>query len=371
MSRTVLICTVGMSLLVNLKQKSDTSDFDPLHPAFSQKNVPLIVKHLSALPMEDRMCGAEINTIAQLLQKNWLALRQLFFLVSDTEEGRFVGEILKKYFEEQPQLTPSPQVKVLTIEDLQDQEPKKFKLQGLRNLVREIGKIVQQFGSDAVAIDATGGYKAQISIAVLVGQALGIPVYYKHEKFAEIIDFPPMPISLDFDLLGEQSDILSDLEQSKIPSSAEIGKLDDKLRVFVNEVCESDQYLYELNPLGMLYLTSFRLRYPKAHNLRKLSEDERKKPRLSQHHYPNGFMEFVIKVWEENEWIMTIKDLNYNGQKGILDGNHFYVEPDPQGKYLLGTFKSNFGARFRLNLSDESDESLRWAADHLNQKYNC
>ncbi len=369
MNRTVLICTVGTSLLGNLKQLSDTSD--PLYQAFTQKNELLIAKQLLSLPMEDRMCGAEINTIAQSLQKKWLDLRQLFLLVSDTEEGNFVGHILKRYFESHPQFTPSPETTVIPIEALQDQAPKKFKLQGLRNLVRTIGEIVARFGVAAIAIDATGGYKAQISIAVLIGQALGIPVYYKHEKFTEIIDFPPMPIALDFDLLGEHADILFDLEKNEMRSSTEIGKLADKLQVFVNEVSEDDQHLYELNALGQLYLTSFRLKYPKAPNLRKLSGAERKKPKLAPHHYPNGFAAFVEKVWAENEWITTAKDMNYNGQKGIMNGIHFYVEPDPQGKYLVGTFKpDDFGARFRLNLSDESDESLRWAADYLNQKYN-
>ncbi|MGI5862875.1 MAG: putative CRISPR-associated protein [Myxococcales bacterium] len=72
---------------------------------------------------------------------------------------------------------------------------------GLRNLVRAIGKIARDAGGpEWVAINATGGYKAQIAVAVLIGQALGSPVFYKHERFeSEVIAFPPMPVSFDYD----------------------------------------------------------------------------------------------------------------------------------------------------------------------------
>jgi len=37
-----------------------------------------------------------------------------------------------------------------------------------------------------VAINATGGYKAQIATTALIGIALDIAVYYKHERFNEM-----------------------------------------------------------------------------------------------------------------------------------------------------------------------------------------
>jgi CRISPR/Cas system-associated protein Csm6 len=107
------------------------------------------------------------------------------------------------------------------IDELQDERPQDFKTHGLRNLVRKIGDYVQRFGgSQYVTIDATGGYKAQIAIAVLMGQALDIPVFYKHERFPEIIDFPPLPISFDYDILAENADLLTDFERGKAFSSS-------------------------------------------------------------------------------------------------------------------------------------------------------
>jgi hypothetical protein len=243
-------------------------------------------------------------------------------------------------------------------------------MHGLRNLVRVVGSFIQRFGSDTIAIDATGGYKAQIAVAVLIGQALDIPVYYKHERFSEIIDFPPLPISLDYDILGRNSDILTDFERSKSYAKSEISNFDEKLRVFLTEIEIDDEPLFELNAIGQLYLTSFRLRYPKPVSLSALSDDERKKPTFRDDHYPIGFKEFVGKVWGENKWIQTCWSLSYHGQASIK-GIGFRVKKDKNKNILIGTYqdKDSFGARFQVFLSDESTESLNWAADQLNQKY--
>lgn len=377
--KTTLICTVGTSLFEgNLKNLSENTPNCPenwkeIKSHFDKANWNELVKELLKITPAERICGAEINTIEEAKKKKWLDLKNLFFLVSDTEAGKNTGIVLKKYFEERKDLNLQ-QVEYKIVEYLQDNEPKKFKSQGLRNLVRAIGDLVQRFGSESIAIDATGGYKAQIAVAVMIGQVLNIPVYYKHERFSEIIDFPPMPISLDYDILGRNSDILTDFEQGKLYTENEIKPLDEKLRVFLTEVEIDNEIVFELNPIGQLYLTSFRLRYPKVVHLKPLTDTERKEPVFgNDHHYPIGFKDFVIKVWKENSWIKTCSSLHYNKQKSIK-GIGFTVKTndDKNNKdILVGTYtdKNNFGARFEIVLADESKESLNWAADQLNQKY--
>lgn len=179
------------------------------------------------------------------------------FLIPKQEKN--TGYVLKKYFEGRDDLNLQ-QVEFKIIDQLQDAIPKDFKIHGLRNLVRFVGDFIQRFGNENIAIDATGGYKAQIAIAVLIGQALDIPVYYKHERFSEIIDFPPLPISLDYDILGRNSDILTDFERGKSYAKSELDNFDEKLRVFLTEIEIDNEPVFELNAIGQLYLTSFRLR---------------------------------------------------------------------------------------------------------------
>jgi len=372
--RNTLICTVGTSLIEgNLKHLSESTPGKPnnwenLKHAYLNENWPLLVKELLKIDPTSRMCGAEINTIEEIRKKNWLSLEQIVFLVSDTILGKNTGHILKNYFEQRTDLNLR-RVEFQTVNDLQDERPKDFKTKGLRNLVREIGSCIQKFGEENIAIDATGGYKAQIAVAVVLGQALNIPVYYKHERFPEIIDFPPLPVSLDYQILAENAALLHDFEKGECLSQSELNNIDERIKVFLTEVDVDVDTLYELSALGQIYLTGFRIRFPKPINLVKAKN--RKPPTLRDDHYPNGFREFVRKVWEQYKWIVTINSIPYDEQKSIK-GIGFFVQDFGEGqKRLIGTFQdeNNFGARFWLHLTDESPIALAWAADQLNQKY--
>ena len=122
----------------------------------------------------------------------------MFRLVSDTEEGRFVGDLLVKFFEKN-KFGYILEAERSIISDLDDKRTHDFKHRGLRNFVREVGRIIKNYNGN-VAINATGGYKAQIAFAVAIGQALNVPVYYRFERFPTIIELPPLPITLSPDV---------------------------------------------------------------------------------------------------------------------------------------------------------------------------
>ena len=375
MTRHTLICTVGTSLFEsNLSRLAeDAPDRPPnwreIRQAYDSQQWNTLVTELLKVDPSKRICGAEINTIEEARKKEWLALENIFFLVSDTPHGENTGKVLREYFKQRKDLSLRA-VEYCVVENLQDERPKDFKVHGLRNLVRRAGDYIQRSGGpEYVAIDATGGYKAQIAIAVLIGQALSIPVSYKHERFSEIIDFPPLPISFDYQILARNADLLTDFERGEALSSSEIDPLDDKLRVLLTEVSVNGESLYELSPIGQIYLTGFRFRNPKPVNL--VGAETRKPPTFGDdHHYPSGFEEFVHKVWAENNWIRTAHSVPYAGQKSIK-GIGFSVKQQEEDLRLIGTFqdRDNFGARFRLHITDDSLAALTWAADSLNQKY--
>ena len=374
--RNTLLCTVGTSLFAgNLKALSENRHPDPPENSSELINVyksgdwkKLAKEILKINDPTKRIYGAEINTIEEVRKKNWLSLENIIFLVSDTYDGKNTGKVLTEFFKIRTDIKLK-NLEYAVIEELQDKKPKDFKTHGLRNLVRKIGEYIQRFGGvDNIAIDATGGYKAQIAIAVVIGQALNIPVYYKHEFFSELIDFPPLPVSLDYEILGKNSDILTDFERGESFSDGELGKFDESLRVFLTEIEVNNEILYELSPIGQIYLTGFRLRNPKPVEL-VVSEDRRVLSFGDDHHYPNNFKEFVTKLWVENRWIKFIHTVSYHGQKSIK-GISFKVKQGENEYQLIGTFKEkDFGARFRLRLPDENLTTLIWAADKLNQKY--
>lgn len=358
--RSTLLCTVGTSLKGNLKALQ-------LDTEYERGNFSRVAKGLLELNPDERGCGAEINSIEEMCSRGLLDLRHMVFLTSETDDGKAVGEILRSYFEQRRDLSLQ-NVCVEEVAKLQDKHPKDFKIHGLRNLVRATGEHVRRFGHEQVAINATGGYKAQIAIAVLLGQAMDIPVFYKHERFSEIIDFPPLPISFDYDLLAKNSSLLTDFERGEALSQSEVGNLAEKLRALLEEVEVDGEPVYELSPIGQIYVEGFRYRNPKPINL--VGTSNRKPPSFRDDHYPKGFKEFVLKVWQENDWIITANSLPYDKQKSIK-GIGFDVRNEGSERKLVGTYtdKDNFGARYRLHLTDESMKALSWAADQLNQRY--
>ena len=103
--RNTLICTVGTSLFTNIKFSKEESFIEAYglgNPEESQKK-PRNLQKLALLLLEkqntERLCGAEINSITSICQKNLLAnTARLIFLVSDTEDGKETGELLKLYY---------------------------------------------------------------------------------------------------------------------------------------------------------------------------------------------------------------------------------------------------------------------------------
>jgi len=398
MKPRTLICTVGTSLPGNLAAlPSDQagfresrffkdlaavawSDIERVKKYFCDQRWPALGRALAALPENASLCGAEINSNAALYEKKWLEATSLFLLVSDTDQGRQTGEILKAYYETRKRELGLQQIDYRVIERLQDQRPGDFKIYGLRNLVRMVGRIIQEtdHNPSLVAINATGGYKAQIATTALIGIALDIAVYYKHERFNEIIAFPPLPVALDYDVLGRYGDLLLAFERGEMLADEEAGMVDEKLRALLDEV-EIDGRLYRaLSPIGQIYLTGFRMRHPRPVNMPAAGHERRRQPAFRDDHYPSGFKEFVNKVWRETSWITSCHSLPYSGQAAIRHHRTgFYLEPahmengHEEPDRIIGTYvdRNGFGARYEVLTTSIDRTDLIWAVDYLNRNY--
>ncbi|MEH1794043.1 putative CRISPR-associated protein [Nostoc sp.] len=299
--KNTLICTVGTSLFNNLKYSEDS-----IKQLFESKNWNQLALSLLEHKNSDRICGAEINSITSICDKNLLAVRiRLIFLVSDTDDGKTTGNLLKLYYDNQksnPLHFESVEVRIL--KGLRDDDVKAFKQQGLKNLVREISNEVRKFSPEAIAINATGGYKAQISFAGMIGQALEIPVYYLFEKFSEVIELPPQPIALDLAfwlnnyLLFENLESEQIIEKSEIEENLESNYLDS----LIDEEADGEKTLVSLSAMGVLFNERCRLQFAKQENsiLSLIPQDdtkaERKPISLRQDHGIDILQAFSKKI---------------------------------------------------------------------------
>lgn len=115
-------------------------------------------------------------------------------------------------------------------------------------------------------INATGGYKAQIAVAVLMRQAVGVPVYYMHERFSEIIAFPPLPVAFDFELWMRASGLLGvlDRESDPQPRAAFADDWDERYESLIDATEIDGVEFLELSATGQIFHDTFRERFRTA-----------------------------------------------------------------------------------------------------------
>jgi putative CRISPR-associated protein (TIGR02619 family) len=247
----ILLNTVGTSILSHWKDECQ---------ALSDESRRRVVASLSRLAWEDRKLGAELSSIQSIAKQEEIAPGdRVYFLVSDTREGRFVGRLLNDVVNAWGYRTAEPEV----VKSLQSDDPRAFE-QGLRNLVRAIARLYRAHdkAGEQVLLNATGGYKAQISFAGLIGQVFGIPVFYQFEAFPRAIKLPPLPVSFDLnDWLGYRHvfDALEGGNGGELlrANDSRLKELPQRLRVLL----EPSQGFVTLNALGELYHQGFKQRF--------------------------------------------------------------------------------------------------------------
>jgi putative CRISPR-associated protein (TIGR02619 family) len=355
----ILICTVGTSLfrpnLEGLKKElaegTIRGELKPLAQAYQAGDWPAVARGLVALPPGERLCGAEINSVASMIDKGHVPPDcGLFFLHSDTDDGRHVAATLTAYFRARGHAP----AEAIPVPDLQDQDPKRFRTAGLRNLARAVCAVIRSHSAAACAVNATGGYKAQIAVAVLLGQALGVPVFYKHELFSEIIAFPPLPVALDFEVWLRASGMLYELERNPQPTPADLyaEDWDEKYESLVERVPIGGRDYLELSPAGQIFHESFRERFRSArdHILPPpVPAGQKRPPRLERAGWPGEHPEverFLARATAEVPQVAHCATFYYNPD--LPERTRFRLGRDgPEGVYSEG----NFTVKFRVETS--------------------
>jgi len=280
--KNTLICTVGTSLLGNLKQTENPNLFSHLERR-NPKDLSLCLLNLDS---EDRICGAEINSNTSILKKGLISERLfLYFLISETEDGQFLGGALTKYYLSNDNPWRFEHVECRILEGLTDASPERFRTEGLRNLVRAIANIVQHHSSEYILINSTGGYKAQISFAGMIGQALEIPVCYLFERFSEVIILPPQPISLDLNFWLEHVNTFFALEAKGIEFDP--CETDQRFASLVDVIEVNGRKLAMLSAVGQLFHETFRYRFQQQRG-RLLPTDSGLEPALKTIRYEDS-----------------------------------------------------------------------------------
>lgn len=263
--RDTIVCTVGASLLSNARRPDASEELKQLIQKASLGELDQLARILKEKVENpsDKKWGAEINSVASVVREGFLSSRQkMFLLVSDTQEGELIGNILKEYFLNNRNELEFKSVEIVKIEKLNDKNRFEFKLHGLRNLVREMANCVKN-NLERTIINATGGYKAAIAYAVLLGQALKVPVYYQFESFDEVIELLPLPVRFDPNVYEKYSKVFAMLDYLDVVEEERFLKkfgfqswasVPNELKIFIERTKIESKFHLALNPLGQIYL---------------------------------------------------------------------------------------------------------------------
>lgn len=286
--RSVLVATVGTSVLTNFQALAEAQDFQAWVETQPAQDRAVLLEHRAALleaahdlkkkrfeqaalvlacfAASPRVLGAEVASVEALLREPpYEKLRLVILLHSDTETGHGAAQFLRHFLK----LRFGLETKSRRVVELRDDAPGAFRSAGLRQLVVELARAVREHGPANLVIDATGGYKAQVAIAVAVGQVFQIPVVYRFERFPEIIEIPPLPVALDWDFLEKHKDLLlrptvtlEDLEAHFGTPLTEANAEYARFAVCLTGPLADDTYA--LSPSGQLLAEAVKLRVARA-----------------------------------------------------------------------------------------------------------
>ncbi|MDZ7378440.1 MAG: putative CRISPR-associated protein [candidate division KSB1 bacterium] len=240
--RTVL-ATVGTSLLSNARRALRVE-----HPG--TYDLANYLRHTDAT-----RASAETNSLSRLLQDR----DRVIFLSSQTPEGRQCAEALVRYYTQAGYETSMVEVPDLTYTE------SRFKMRGLRSLVATLIAQLRREQAQArrVLINSTGGFKAEIAYATLVGLLFDVPVYYMHEAFHDIIAMPPTPIGWDYSLLADHEELFAWLSAELRPTS----EVEQRLRGVPDDIrlllAEEDGFTL-LSPTGEAFYEAYQDRLTRA-----------------------------------------------------------------------------------------------------------
>lgn len=91
----------------------------------------------------------------------------------------------------------------------------------------------------------------------------------------------------------------------------------EPIRALLGEAQVDGKHLWELAPIGQIFLEGFRQRYPLEKTLpAAVPETERKAPTFgNDHHLPRGFELYVNEIWQATPYIATCRATSYVGKR--------------------------------------------------------
>ncbi|MDG4550923.1 MAG: putative CRISPR-associated protein [Candidatus Contendobacter sp.] len=347
-----IITTVGTSLLNNRDGRPWSKD-------------PLPDPAVVAAWLQDadpRRASAELHTWFRLGLFEQPTHERVRLIHSHTPDGQFCAERLRDYAQRH-----RLDAALVDITELHYTDTATFN-RGLRQLVHVLAEQIRAARAQGeVALAATGGFKAEIAVANLVGALLDTPVYYIYEQFEHLIKLEPLPIALQGDWLrqGPGEKLLQTLAAEEIVPRQQVHSLlqaDPRLELLLEAEEVGDQLHVAPNLLGEFAVQLFQtppIGWPPECETPPMDKIQLEG---TAHHRPTGWKETVNQI-ARNIYVRRIRyDAGAGQRTGLLPAsdNHsdlYGVLND--GRDWLG---------LRIETTAENEAQRRRVLDYLRRQ---
>ena len=329
-----VITTVGASIFENYFKKYDNSKnlFERIKDLNSNKYEEYITEMgklkkdiITYSKKEDKnKLSAEIKSLYKLKEEYKTDELWVYLIASDTIVSRLAAEIIKEFLDDD---FDKKGIKVYFVKEndvikgLQVKDRDAFNREGMRNLIKRIDEIVQEY-FDNVVFNISGGFKATIPYLTIMAQIYGCNIYYIFEETEELLRIPPLPISIDEKLFLEYTKEFSELENGINENYHEWKNDHHNFYSEALPLIEEAEDGFILSPLGILFWEKF-----KANNTIFYATDESIEIILNDDYTKNTFIKFI-----SDQKLRESKTENKNGHLVYDDGNNpirfFYRKED-------------------------------------------
>lgn len=201
-----IICTTGASIANGIDFTPEKTAPSELSRMIQERIKKMRIEHPESKDFCERV-SAEMHSLMRLSVN---ADDEVYLLYTDTDEGNICTIELKKIIESEFQ------AKCISrrIDKLQVKDAKKFRLTGIQNLFSAIDRICDGVEPEQVVLNVTGGFKAVVPYITLFGLLRHYRLVYIFERSKELLYLPPVPITYDYECLGQARTAIAKLEET-------------------------------------------------------------------------------------------------------------------------------------------------------------
>lgn len=193
MPRT-FVCSVGTSAAKGVGLPGKLAEWVRGHPTPAAAARILFDKVKDIKPEGENLhkeLSAEIHSLTRMGVGD---RDRVVLLCSETPDGDACGHAVRLYLEAHH---PGIVCEVRTVAGLQVFDAMRFRTEGVVNFVRRCLEEVRNYGSEYVVLNPTGGFKALVPYAVLVGMLKRVTCQYIFEQSTSVLTLPPLPVAID------------------------------------------------------------------------------------------------------------------------------------------------------------------------------